>query len=280
MTQVLASLGEVAGDYEAIVFDQWGVLHDGSAPYASAVAAVSALHDRGQVLAVLSNSGRRADQNRARLERLGFAPELFDCVMTSGEALWRAVAAAEVASSCLFPITARDGDAEVWAAGLDLSFVPVEEAKAVLLMGLADDAGAEAFDAALTVALERGLPLICSNPDRTAPRAGGAQAVMPGTIAQTYAERGGSVRYFGKPHEAVFRAVEAALGLTPDKILMVGDALEYDIAGAAAAGWSNVLIRDGLHAKSFAAGDIGTTIAGLARTLGTPRPDYTLDSLR
>ncbi len=280
MTQVLDSLCDIASDYDAIVLDQWGVLHDGSAPYPAAVAALAGLRENGHVLAVLSNSGRRADPNRAQLDRIGFPPDLFACVMTSGEALWQAFAAGEVPVSKLCAIARAPGDAEAWAEGLALSFVPVEQADAVLLMGLADDAPAGGFDAVFAAALAGNLPVLCSNPDHAAPRAEGVTVVMPGTLARAHAARGGDVRFFGKPHLAVFRAVEAALGLPSERILMVGDSLEHDIAGARAAGWHSVFIRGGLHATSFRIGEADASIVDLARALGTPLPEFTLDTLR
>jgi len=280
VTKALASLSDVASGYDAIVFDQWGVLHDGSAPSSAAVAALTELKARGHMLAVLTNSGRRAAPNAARLTALGFPPDLFDCVMSSGEALWHEFAAHRTAFTRLHAITSRPDDAIDWAAGLEVNFVPIEEAEAVLLMGVADDALPGAYDGVFAVALERGLPVLCSNPDRTAPRPGGAIVVMPGMLAHDHANAGGEVRYVGKPHVPIFRAVEAALDLPPERVLMVGDSLEHDIAGAAAAGWDSVFICGGLHAQSFRSGEVGETVAELARSMDTPLPEFTLETVR
>ncbi|MDJ0630544.1 MAG: TIGR01459 family HAD-type hydrolase [Rhodobacter sp.] len=280
MVQQLGSLAEVASNYDAIVLDQWGVLHDGSAPYPFAIRALAQLKARKLRLAVLSNSGKRAEPNKAQLSKIGFAPGTFDCVMTSGEALWREFSSGLVRVSRLYPITRGPGDAEAWAEGLDVSFVPIDRAEAVLLMGLPDTAGANDFDEAFAPALRRNLPVYCSNPDRTAPRAGGVTVVMPGTLAHSHAACGGNVRFVGKPYLPVFRAVETALGVPPEKLLMVGDSLEHDIAGAHAAGWHSVFIRGGLHAESFRSGGIEETVADLARKIGAPLPEFTLEDLR
>ncbi|MCU0818115.1 MAG: hypothetical protein MUF11_02270 [Beijerinckiaceae bacterium] len=56
----LASLRDIAGEFDAIVFDQWGVLHNGSTAYPGAIAAMEALADGPARLAVLSNSGKRS----------------------------------------------------------------------------------------------------------------------------------------------------------------------------------------------------------------------------
>jgi putative hydrolase of the HAD superfamily len=45
-----------------------------------------------------------------------------------------------------------------------------------------------------------------------------------------------------KPHPAIFRAAQEALGLPPGRIVYVGDRLGADVAGAQGAGMKGVLI--------------------------------------
>jgi len=235
------------------VLDQWGVLHDGSAPYPAAIAALRALKSAGTRLAVLSNSGKRAAPNAARITSMGFDEGLFGLVMTSGEALWQDFAAGRVTAQRLFAIDRAPGDAADWARGLDIALADtLDTADAVLLMGLPDDAAPDAFQCVLDFALARKLPLLCTNPDRASPRADGVIVASPGALAHAHAARGGEVWFYGKPHSPVFRAVEAALGVAPARLLLVGDSLEHDIAGANAAGWASAFVRGGLHAAEFA----------------------------
>ncbi len=280
MPRLLETLGEVAGSFDAIVFDQWGVLHDGSAPYPGAVEAVRALHEAGTRLAVLSNSGRRAGPNAARITGLGFAGDLFERVMTSGEALWQDIASGRLSFPRLCPVARAPDDAVEWADGLAVSLTDdPDSADAILLMGLPDDEGAGAAEATLAQALLRGIPVLCTNPDRASPRAGGTVVVSPGALAHAHAKAGGTVHFYGKPHAPVFSAVESALGLPPARLLMVGDSLEHDIAGAAAAGWSTAFVRGGLHAAAFDDGDPTATIARLAREAAAPLPTFSLHHL-
>ena len=281
MTMAIDSLLEIAGRFDAIVLDQWGVLHDGTTAYPGAVSVVEALKNRGGKLAVLSNSGRRAAPNTARISRLGFRADLFDTVMTSGEALWRDMSAGRIDARRLCPIERVVGDASEWADGLDVSLTDdPDDADAILLMGLPDNAPSGAFAGVLDRAMSRKLPVLCTNPDRAAPRAGGVMVASPGALAHAHADRGGDVRFYGKPHRSVFRAIEDALGATPDRLLMVGDSLEHDIAGAAAAGWSAAFVRGGLHAAAFAGGaDIDETLHRLATAEATPLPNFTLNRL-
>lgn len=282
MVRRLSTLADVAQHYGAVVLDQWGVLHDGSTPYPGARACVAALHASGTRLAVLSNSGKRAAPNAARIAAMGFPAETFETVMTSGEALWQDIAAGRVAARRLCPIERDPGDAAAWAVGLDVTLTgDADAADAILLMGLPDGAATDHFAALLDSARMRGLPVLCTNPDRASPRAGGVTVVSPGALAHAHAAAGGTVTFYGKPHLPVFRALEAVLGLPPERIVMVGDSLEHDIAGAKAAGWDAAFVEGGLHAAAFGGSEpADATLARLAAAEDAPLPDYTLPELR
>ncbi|MEM9475368.1 MAG: TIGR01459 family HAD-type hydrolase [Pseudomonadota bacterium] len=280
MTRRLATLTEVADRFDAIVLDQWGVLHDGTVAYSGAVACLQRLRATGSRLAVLSNSGKRAAPNQDRISGMGFAADLFDAVMTSGEALWQDVAAGRVAETVLFAIERAPGDAAAWAEGLGVTFVDrPEDAQAVLLMGLPDGAQHADFADDLDIARSQGIPVLCTNPDRASPRANGEIVLSPGALAHAYAEAGGTVRFYGKPHGPVFSALEAALGVAPERLLMVGDSLEHDIAGGHAAGWSTAFVEGGLHAGRFVGPDPDAALVRLVAEQGTPSPDFTLSRL-
>jgi HAD superfamily hydrolase (TIGR01459 family) len=281
MTQAIQSLIDMAEQFDAIVLDQWGVLHDGSTPYTSAIATLEALRTAGTRLAVLSNSGKRSAPNAARIAAMGFDPELFEIVMTSGEALWQDIAKGRLAYKTLCPITRDADDAEDWADGLDISLTRnLTAADAILLMGLPDSVALDHYTKMLADARANGIPVLCTNPDRASPRAGGAVVTSPGALAHDHIDVGGDVRFYGKPHAPVFRAVEVALNLPAAKLLMVGDSLEHDIAGGHGAGWSTAFIRGGLHAAAFTGGvDVTDTIARLAAEDTAPMPTFTLAQL-
>ncbi|WGH79260.1 TIGR01459 family HAD-type hydrolase [Jannaschia ovalis] len=280
MTRRISDLSQIAGAYDAVVLDQWGVLHDGDAPYPGAVAGVRTLAEAGTRLAVLSNSGKRAAVNAQRIAGIGFQPGLFETVMTSGEALWRDLAAGRVEMRRLLPIERAAGDAEAFCAGLAVTLsAELAEAEAVLLMGLPDDAAPDRFAALFDAALARGVPVICTNPDRASPWAGGITVASPGALAHDFARRGGTVRFYGKPHEPVFDALATALGVPPARLLMVGDSLEHDIAGGHAAGWATAFVRGGLHRAAFDGGAVEAVLDRLLDAEGAPPPDFTLDTI-
>lgn len=249
MTQKLNSLLEVAEAYDAIVLDQWGVLHDGSAPYPDGVDCLTEMANAGHLLAVLSNSGKRSDVNLSRITSIGYPSGLFREVMTSGDALWRHIDSGHISQRRLYPVERSKGDAEVWAEGLDVQLCnDVAQAEAILLMGLPDGSQLSDWQGLLTQALGMSLPLYCSNPDRKSPRADGS-VISPGALAFAYRDMGGDVTFYGKPHRPIFDALKTALNA--NRILMIGDSLEHDIAGASSAGWDSILIQGGLYKSDF-----------------------------
>lgn len=46
-----------------------------------------------------------------------------------------------------------------------------------------------------------------------------------------------------KPDPAIFRIAEQRCGLSPDRLIYMGDKVEADVVGATAAGWSSILFR-------------------------------------
>lgn len=274
------ALVEVASAFQAIVFDQWGVLHNGSAPYPGAAEAIEALAAGGKTLAVLSNSGKRAEPNAQRIAAMGLPAQHFGHVMTSGEAFWQDCAAGKVTTGQLLPFTAKAGDFEAWRGDLDVRQAAwIGEAAAVLLMGLPEGTDGTAQRTLLKEALASSLPLYCTNPDRGSPRADGAIQLSPGALAHEYEDAGGKVTFYGKPHRPVFDALTEVLGIEPSDILMVGDSLEHDIAGGAAAGWKTAFVMGGLHADAFIGRDVNTALVALTREHASPRPDYLISRL-
>ncbi len=68
----------------------------------------------------------------------------------------------------------------------------------------------------------------------------------PFVAALEYAA-GGQARIFGKPAPDFFLSAVESIGCAPGEAVMVGDDAESDVAGAAAAGLSGVLVRTGKY---------------------------------
>ena len=94
--------------------------------------------------------------------------------------------------------------------------------------------------------------MICANPDREVIR-GDQREICAGAIAERYESQfGGDVAWHGKPYRPVFDETLRLLGDPPRaRVLMVGDGIHTDIAGAAAAGIDAILVCGGIHAAAL-----------------------------
>jgi HAD superfamily hydrolase (TIGR01459 family) len=242
------SLNDLIARYDAFLVDQFGVLLDGTGAYPGAAEALAHLARSGRRVILLSNSGKRSGPNAERLYRLGFAPDSFELVLSSGEAAHRWLAGQGLAAGTRVWLHARDGD-ESAIEGLGLSLVErPEEAGLLMLAGSrADVFGLDEYEAWLRPAAARGVPMLCSNPDMSMLT---PQGTKPGAgrIALLYEGLGGKVDWVGKPYPLIYRMARSLLERAPpDRILCIGDSPAHDIRGGADAGLRTALVRTGLH---------------------------------
>lgn len=117
--------------------------------------------------------------------------------------------------------------------------------------------------------------MVVANPDIVTVH-GAELRTMPGTLARWYAEAGGQVHLMGKPAPIIYEVALRMLGLAPEEVVAIGDSLEHDIAGAAAAGVQSVFVSGGIHAADLQ-GQGSDALEQLCRRYGA-RPSYVLPS--
>lgn len=244
----IGGIGELAGRFGLFLLDQFGLIHDGSAPYPEALAALAALRAQGGRSVIISNSGKRAIANERRLERLGIPRGSYDALVTSGEIAWQRLNSGHWhGRSCLL-ITRDDDRSPVDGLGLNAN-VSGAEAEFVLIAGTESDRRDEdSYRRQLEPAASRGVPCLCTNPDRISLHPTGA-GFGPGRIAEIYESLGGSVEWIGKPHPTIYSAARALWPeIAAEETLCAGDSVEHDIAGGKGAGLSTLLVRTGILA--------------------------------
>lgn len=247
----LSGLGEVAGLYDGFILDLWGVVHDGLNPYADTIATLQELKRAGRIVWMLSNAPRRAHIIAEKLSSMGIGSDLYDGLLTSGEATWMALKERylEQWGRKCFHLGPPEKDASLYE-NLDIDIVK-EPAQAdfVLNSGVHDfDDTAEQYIPVLTACADAGLPMLCANPDRIV-HVGDKLVICPGTFADMYTEMDGQVVYYGKPYASVYNLVLAQMGVK--KVMAVGDAMVTDIAGATGAGLDSALVTSGIHRDAF-----------------------------
>ena len=247
----LPTLTALLDRYDTFLVDQFGTLHDGTTLYPDAAAGLAMLRAAGKQVALLSNSGRRAAANAARLARMGIPETAYDLFISSGEVAANllargGIAAARGARTCL--LLERNGDGSLLD---DLGLAPAgpDSADLVMIAGSEGDRlPMDHYKEMLAPLARRGVPALCTSPDRTMLTPSGP-TFGAGQIGETYESLGGAVIWIGKPYPAVFHAALAALGNPdPARVAVVGDSVEHDIAGARSVGCAGYLLVQGIIA--------------------------------
>ncbi|TQV83074.1 TIGR01459 family HAD-type hydrolase [Denitrobaculum tricleocarpae] len=254
--RAVGGLREIAGDYDLFLIDQFGVLHDGQAPYPGAIRVLEKLKSEAKTVVLLSNSGRRSTANATRMEALGFPSDLYDHFVTSGEVAWHQLSAGSGAGQTRRCLLLSRGGTRSAVEGLGLELVEDgADADLVLLAGSdGDSVPLEHYLENLRPAAERKVPCLCTNPDKIMITAAGLR-YGAGRIAEEYEALGGPVEWIGKPWPSIYRfALERCSGADGEgedkRIIGIGDSIEHDIAGARGIGAASLLIKGGILADA------------------------------
>ncbi len=270
----IEGLAAVADGFDAVLVDQYGVLHDGRAVYPGAAEALARLTATGKSVVVLTNSGKRAEANMARLGDLGIPRSAYSTLVSSGEVVWQGLRTGGFGppfeAGGRVHVIGREG--EDYGLG-DLGLVPVPEPGAADFLVIAGSncpvTSLDGYSNRLAPAAARHVPALCANPDLQMLTAGGLQPA-PGAIARLYQDLGGRVLHLGKPYPAIYAEAVKAAGSWVKRVLCVGDSLDHDVYGGAEAGLHTALVRTGLLD--------GVDDTALAALMGRARhaPDYVL----
>ncbi|MEQ1902134.1 MAG: TIGR01459 family HAD-type hydrolase [Devosia sp.] len=251
MQSLATSLAPLAPRYDAILSDVWGVIHNGIAAYAGAVDALTRFRQGGGRVVLITNAPRPAGPIQEMLDQLGVGRSAYDAIVSSGD-VTRSLLSSYRGQALHYvgPAFENDGLFE----GLDITLGPAETARALIVTDLDDDRDTpDDYNERMNVWLERGLPMICANPDRVVEH-GHHIYYCGGALADLYEARGGRIIMAGKPYLPIYdeslKAAEAAAGkgLDRSRILAIGDSVRTDAIGAANADLDFLFITGSIHA--------------------------------
>ena len=256
--------GRDARFFDGVVCDLDGVVYRGQEPVAGAAQAIERLRRRGtRVLFCTNNSTPTVEDCRSALRRVGVdaaADDILTSAVVAGETLARrgrrgarALVVGEAGlreSIAAAGLALDDGDersGDVVVVGLDRGFTYAAMRRALQWLR----AGAE---------------FVATNTDATFPAPGGVVWPGAGAIVASLIECSGRhPEVMGKPHAPMMDAAERRLA-GAQRVAIVGDRPETDLAGGAAKGWTTVLVLTGVTSRAEAA-------------KARPRPDVVLDGL-
>lgn len=246
----IQGLSELAGRYDVLLCDVWGVIHNGRESFPAACAALARFKAEVGPVILISNAPRPHPPVVEQLDALGVPREAWTRLVTSGDATR--------------PLLAERAPGPVWAIGpehqevlyhdLGMTFGDHDDAAFISVTGPYDDENDEPGDyrERFSACVARGLDLICANPDIVVQR-GDKLIYCGGALAQLYESLGGRAFMAGKPYAPIYAMAldraEAELGRSIDaaRVLCVGDGLPTDVRGANARNLDILFVANGIH---------------------------------
>ena len=284
MLRHIEGLSALAGRYDVLLCDVWGVIHNGAVGYPGPCAALAAWRDTVGPVILVSNSPRPHPEVILQLDGLRIPPDAYSALITSGD-VTRGLLKAR-APGPAYKI-GPNRDAPLYE-GTGVVFAPLNEAKFIACTGPNDDEveTPEDYRELLTRAAARRLPMICANPDKVVQR--GARLIYcGGALAELYETLGGVVIMAGKPFAPIYlAALERAAQLAGrpierTRVLAIGDGVVTDVKGANAQGLDLLFVAAGIHGAEMRGADGRLDPAAAARLLaaGGARAAYLTDAL-
>ncbi|WP_299830252.1 TIGR01459 family HAD-type hydrolase [uncultured Roseobacter sp.] len=290
MSQIVTRLNEISAQYDALFVDLWGCVHNGVNALPEAVSALQNYRAQGGKVVLVTNSPRPRAGVEKQLITFGVPDDSWDTIATSGDsarsAMYRGIVGENVwhigypeEEKFFEPIGVVEDP-------VDIRMVPLEEADGIVCTGPRDPlADPSVMRPEFLMAKQRGLKLLCANPDIVVDR-GEQREWCAGALAQLYTEMGGDSLYFGKPHPPIYdlaRRRLSALGtdIPDNRILAIGDGILTDIAGAMGEDIDSLFISGGLAAaetRTETQPDPEALTAYLQKEMSNPT--YTIGYLR
>ncbi len=250
----MQGLADIAANYDAVLSDVWGVLHNGIVAHASASDALVRFRAGGGRVVLITNAPRPSADVIRILDRLNVPRDAYDDVVSSGD-ITRTMLSDYRGRTLHYVGPPHENDSLF--EGLDITIGPAEEADAVVVTDLdTDDDTPDMYEDRIKVWLKRNLPLIAANPDRVVEH-GSRIIYCGGAVADLYEAHGGRILMAGKPYRPIYKQAlalaEKAAGraLERSRLLAIGDSVRTDAIGAANFDTDFLFITGSIHAEEL-----------------------------
>jgi HAD superfamily hydrolase (TIGR01459 family) len=262
MSQTIQSDGlrHLVDQYDCILCDVWGVLHNGKAIWQDAADALKNARETGIPVVMITNAPRPQGPVLRQLTSMNCPAGVFDQLVTSGDVTRDLIRKLRGPVHHIGP----ERDYALYD-GLNVTFGEPDISAGIVCTGLFDDYNEHPDDYTerFREYIDLKLPFICANPDIV------VEVVdrllwCAGALAREYKKLGGETRIVGKPYAPIYDvAIEHAervidRGIDRSKVLAIGDGLPTDIKGAADNKVDALFITNGIHAADYTDGEVDT----------------------
>ncbi len=242
--QQISSLEKIENQFDLFIVDMVGVIYDEKDALPGTQKTISRLLDSGKKVILLTNNPRPNHIAQNKLVNLGFPENI--SIFTSGDAT-------------RFYISKNYPDAKIFHFGqhknkdlfFDSESILVDDFKKANLVVLSlfteESEDNSAFMSVLDEIAKTDIPVLCSNPDITAPFDGTTRKTA-GYYSAYLEKKGKSVIYMGKPHKFIYDLIWEKFNLKSidkAKAIMVGDTVGTDILGGNQYGIQTLLVLSG-----------------------------------
>jgi HAD superfamily hydrolase (TIGR01459 family) len=248
---IIERCGDLLANYDVLLCDVWGVVHDGRRAFAEANAALTSFRARGGTVMLVSNAPTPSSNVARVLDEKGVFRSAWDAIVSSGDLALTHIRAQGWQRLHHIGPARRD---RAFFDALGGPSVPIAEAEGLACTGLIDDRSetAEHYRARLEAARDRRLTLVCANPDLVV-HVGDDLLPCAGALGALYEGMGGTVVWAGKPFPIAYETALAEAARIRRKeaprarVLAIGDSIRTDLAAAAGAGVDALFIASGIH---------------------------------
>ena len=85
----ISGISQIIEDYDLLILDIWGVIHDGKSLYPDVKETLRYIKSKNKKICLLSNAPRRANKVKQFLEEMLITQDCYDFLLTSGEAVYQ-----------------------------------------------------------------------------------------------------------------------------------------------------------------------------------------------
>jgi HAD superfamily hydrolase (TIGR01459 family) len=252
----LKDIFEIQDDYDCFLFDLWGVLTEGDFCYPGVIDNLRKLIANKKQVFFISNAPRPVRHSVKVIDHWGIRSVTPDTVITSGEVCRDFIKNAQKDFNIEPVVYHLEEDRnDNLMEDLECNFTQdIEKANILVISTYRDEwENLNELDPILKRAAERGIFILCANPDIEIPNNMRTRYCSGFFGRKVEEEFGGKVIYTGKPekiiYEKLFKKIDPSI--KKDRILMIGDTLNKDILGAKRMGIKAALVMTGNARKLY-----------------------------